>query len=251
VFIREVELLAKLNHPCVVRVLGWAFPDGSHAAQIHTEYAPSGSLKRLLADVKNGLARSFWNPTGIGILICGIVLGMRYIHLSGVIHRDLKPGNILLNEKGHPLIADFGASRLMCDDTTATAGYGTVYYSAPELIEEGVTTTMKSDVFAFGLLLYEIIVGSPVFSDSDGIFGVIRRLRAKDLPPIPLKCGLLINDVICRCWSMNPDDRPSFSDILARFEAHDFSLLPNANADALRDYCGAIREWERMEGIPQ
>jgi hypothetical protein len=124
-------------------------------------------------------------------------------------------------------------------------------YSAPELFEEGVIATAMSDVFSFGLLLYEIIVGWPVFPESDGPFVVIRRFRTRDFPAIPAKYGSLMQLLISRCWSMNPDDRPSFPRILALFQLHNFSLLPNADVTEIRDYCEAILEWERKMGIPQ
>jgi serine/threonine protein kinase len=251
VFAREVKFLAQLNHRCVLRILGWTLPDGSQTAQIHTEYAANGSLNRLLADVKNGIIRPFWSATGLGIMICGIVLGMRYIHSRSIIHQDLKPANILLNGEGHPLIGDFGASRLEREDAAETSHCATAYYAAPEMFEEGGGPTLNSDVFSFGLLAYEMIVGSPVFPVSHGPLSVIGRLRARELPPIPLKCGPLMQDVIFRCWSMKPNDRPSFGEILAQFQVHDFAILPNADAGAIRDYFAAIREWERKAGIPQ
>jgi serine/threonine protein kinase len=250
-FLREIESLAQLNHPCVLRICGWAFPDGSHSAQIQTEYAANGSLKRLLSDLKMGMTHCFWNPTGRALLICGIVLGMRYIHWSGIIHGDLKPGNILIDEHGRPLIGDFGASRLECDEATQTGKCGTLYYSAPELFEEGVTATAKSDVFSFGLVLYEMLVGSPVFSVSDSPFEVIERLQNGKLPVIPSKCGSLMQDLIPRCWSKDPNERPSFGDILALFQAHDFALFSSAKAATVRAYCADIREWEGKAEIPQ
>jgi serine/threonine protein kinase len=234
-----------------LRILGWTLADGLHAAQIQTEYAVNGSLKRLLADVENGVIRPFWNATGLGILICGIALGMIYIHSRGIIHQDLKPGNILLNGVGERLIGDFGASRLERDDAVQTSSSATVYYAAPELFEKRGGPTLKSDVFSFGLLAYEMLVGSPVFPVLDGPLSVIRRLRAADFPPIPPKCGSVMQDVIARCWAMKPNDRPSFNDILRQFEVQDFAIFPNADARAIREYYAAIREWELNSRIPQ
>jgi hypothetical protein len=86
-FEREVESLVQLQHPCIVRIFGWspatAFCDG----EIHMEYAPNGSVATLLSNDRDS---KFWTPTRIGILICDIVLGMRYVHSKGILHRDLK-----------------------------------------------------------------------------------------------------------------------------------------------------------------
>jgi serine/threonine protein kinase len=248
-FIREAEILARLNHPCVLRIVGWASPDSSHDAQIHTEYATNGSLDLVLDKVRKDCLRRFWNPTGIGIIICGIVLGMRYIHCSGVIHRDLKPANILFDEKGYPMISDFGACRLQTEDATPTPESGTIYYSAPELYKEDYIPTPKCDVFSFGLILYEVLVRSPVFSPSEQPLPVLRRLRARDFPAVPAHCGRFMQALIPRCWK-GPQDRPSFFEIFSLFRSHRFEIVPNANAGEIEAFCDAILEWERRAGIP-
>jgi serine/threonine protein kinase len=250
--IREISSLAQLNHPNVLRIFGWTFANSSHSAEIQTEYAPNGSLDRLLGNLGAGETRpSFWNPTGIGIVICGIVVGMRYVHSRGLIHGDLKPANILLNEKGHPLICDFGSSRFESDAATPLPDTGTVCYAAPEQYLEGAALTSKVDIFSFGLLLYEVLVGSPVFSSSDPPFTVIRRLRTRDLPTVPPRLGPLMQDLIGRCWEPNPESRPSFHDILCLFRDHQFKILQSAAASDIQGFCEAILEWERRSGIRQ
>jgi aurora kinase len=251
VLIREVEHLSRLNHPNVLRIVGWAFEDSSHSAEIQTEYMANGSLDRVFDQVRRGEPPAFWNATGIGILICGIVLGMRYIHMCGVIHRDLKPGNILLNEKGHPLIGDFGGSRLESDEATPSGECGTVCYAAPEQYVENAVQTAKMDVFSFGLIVYELLVGSPVFSPSDSPFTVIRRLRDEDLAEIPVSCGSMMGDLISRCWRRNPEDRPSFDEIFSQFRAHGFNIVANAVSGEIEDFCDAILEWEHHAGLVQ
>jgi serine/threonine protein kinase len=250
--VRELVALATLNHPNVLRIIGWTFRDRSHSAEIQTEYAPNGSLAQLLWKLGQGqICPLFWTPTGIGIIICGIVLGMRYIHGRGIIHGDLKPGNILLNEKGHPLIADFGSSRFQSDHATPLPDTGTVRYAAPERFSEGAVLTSKIDVFSFGLILYELVVGSPVFPPSDSQFDVIRRLRARALPAVPPRYGPLMQDLIGRCCETDPDSRPSFQDILDLFRREEFQILLNAVPSDIRDFCDAILEWEVRSGIRQ
>jgi serine/threonine protein kinase len=251
VFIREVQALAALNHPCVLKILGWALPDKSTRSQIHTEYATNGSLDQILSEVKRGERRKFANPTGMGIIICGIVLGMRYVHWSGVVHRDLKPSNILLNEHGQPLISDFGSSRFQSDDATPTPDTGSVHYAAPELYEDEIQLTAKCDVFSFGLILYEILSGTPVFDATELPFPIIRRLRMRDLPKVPISWYPVMRELIPQCWRPNPNDRPSFWEIFARFRAHDFELLADSEPEKVRDFCGGVLDWERKAGMPQ
>jgi serine/threonine protein kinase len=249
--VREVEALAQLNHPCVLRLLGFSLPHGSTSSQIHFEYARNGSLDRVLVETRHGYARSFWNGTGIGIIICGIVLGMRYVHWCRVVHRDLKPGNIFLDENGHALIGDFGSSRIDYDDGTPTGGCecGSVHYAAPELFEEGASGTEASDVFSFGLILYEVLVGSAVFCSSLPPLEVVRRRRVGWMPRIPATCGGVLSDLIARCWSPAPQTRPSFQDILSLFQRHSFRVFPNADALQIDKYYQGILEWERSEGL--
>jgi serine/threonine protein kinase len=249
VFIREVENLAKLKHPCVLRIRGYAFPVRSIRAEIHMEYAERGSLKDVLWRVNRKLLPTFWNPTGIGILVCGIVLGMRYVHSEGIIHRDLKPSNILVNRDGHALIGDFGTSRSVDDASTFTDGAGTLHYTAPELYEEGAACTTKCDLFSFGLVLYELLVGEPVFDTSELPFPVIRRLRAGDLPAVPSRYGSLIQQLIPACWKMNPGDRPSFDEVYRLIRGKGFAVVPGANGTAVRRYCEEILAWETRTGL--
>jgi serine/threonine protein kinase len=248
-FIREVVALVQLNHPCVVRICKWALPDGHNEAQIHMEYAEGRSLAYMLQLVNADLRREFWTPTRKGIIVCGIVLGMRCVHSRGIIHRDLKPSNILLNGKGQPMIADFGTSWMVYDDATPSGGPGTICYAAPEMYEEAETWTNKCDVFSFGLVLYEILTGGPVFHPSEPPFQIIRRLRAQDLPHLPSERGAFMQTLIQECWQQDHENRPSFQDILARFQTVDFAILPAADANEIGDFCRVVLDWERQAGL--
>jgi serine/threonine protein kinase len=248
-FVREVETLVKLNHPCVLRILKWALPQATRGGEIHMELAEHGSLEAVLEQVNSYRAPVFWNSTGIGIIICGIVLGMRYVHSRGIIHRDLKPSNILFNSKDRPLIADFGASWIVKDDATQSGGVGTIHYAAPEMYQDDVIVTTKCDVFSFGLVLYEILTGKPVFHPSQLPFGVIRRLRAGDFPELPSDLGTTMQNLLRKCWANDPEMRPSFAEIFAVFKSDDFAILPDANAGKIDEFCTAVVRWEEQAGI--
>jgi TPR repeat protein len=248
-FLRELETLIKLNHPCILRILGYVLPhkdtnDEESMAEIRTEFTENGSLKSVLKGGKEGRIPAFWNPTGIGIIICGIVLGMRFVHSSGFIHRDLKPGNILLNEHGESLIADFGTTRPdQCNDTP-TPETGSVHYAAPEQYQDEIECTNKVDVFAFGLILYEILVGCAVFPSSMEAFPVMRLLREGAMPTIPEKCGCFMQNLIPRCWSINPANRPSFNEILNEIQAANLEIIPGADPERIRDFLIGVLAWE-------
>jgi serine/threonine protein kinase len=248
-FFREIETQIKLNHPCILRILGFVIVKTFRGAEIHTEFAENGSLESVLKDVAEGKFQSFWNPTGIGIIICGIVLGMRFVHSSGFIHRALDPSNILINGDGKPLISDFETSLPQEFEGMWTPEPGSIHYTAPEHYRDEIECTNKVDVFSFGLILYEILVGSAVFPASmnaspTGPLPVMRLLLKGEMPTIPDTCGSFMKNMISRCWSMNPANRPSFDDILNEFQAQNFQIIPDADPDALRTFVWGVIAWE-------
>jgi serine/threonine protein kinase len=248
--VRELETLIQLNHPCILRISGyvphmsrWANQQAP-IAEIHIEFAENGSLESVFKRSGEGRAPGFRNPNGIGIIIGGIVLGMRFVHSSGFVHRDLKPGNILLNEHGEALIADFGTTRRIEHDYTWTPEGGSVHYAAPEQYQDEIECTNKIDVFAFGLILYEILVGSAVFPASMEPLPVMRRSLKGEMPVIPDKCGTFMKNLIPRCWSMKPQDRPSFDDILNEFQAQNLEIVPEADSELIRNFLCGVLAWE-------
>jgi serine/threonine protein kinase len=112
-FFREIAFLAELNHPRILRILGWSFPSESTDAEIRTEYADNGSLRSVFKRVQRESKFDFWNGTGKEIIICGLVLAMKFVHSYEIVPRDLKPSNILISDHGQ---ADFGTSRYEWDD---------------------------------------------------------------------------------------------------------------------------------------
>jgi serine/threonine protein kinase len=212
------------------------------------EFARHGSLKEVLEKMNSGEKLPFWNPTGIGILLCGFVLGMRYVHSRQILHLDLKPSNILVNGKGHALVGDFGSS-LPLSDANRSEEMPTVHYAAPELYKEGAKPTTKCDVFSFGLVLYELLVRKPVFDPSEHPFAVIRRLRGREFPDIPGETGSVMTKLIRSCWEMDPKARPSFQQILTLFESRGFEILPGADPIALGNFCATVTRWEARAGI--
>lgn len=128
---------------------------------IITEYATNGSLSEIIELEKSGLSPSEWCPTKKLIIIYGIASGMAYMHSHKVIHRDLKPQNVLLDEFLNPKISDFGLSKItdflsISMNIQSQRGLkGTPIYMAPEiLLNENYSTA--SDVYAFAFVLYEL-----------------------------------------------------------------------------------------------
>jgi serine/threonine protein kinase len=193
--------------------------------------------------------KGFWNATRIGIVICDMVLGMRFVHFHGIVHSDLKPSNVLICENGRALIGDFGSSHFERYDATLSGVSATEYYAAPELIFENSEPTRKVDVWGFGVTLYEMFAGHALFPTSLSSFDVIRKVQDHYRPSIPPQCGEYLSELIRRCWSDDPASRPSFDDILREFQAREFAILPYADSAQLQVAVDAVLQWELNAGV--
>jgi NIMA (never in mitosis gene a)-related kinase len=147
---REIAILARLNHPCVLRLLAFRPPTASDAALlIATDRmrpgAPAFDPER--------------SPTAAAKIVVRIALGMSYLHSQSVIHYGLKSANILVDQAMRPRICDFGLSKVCGFDATQILERGTPLYMAPEMHTE-VRYGSPVDVFAWDCTAYELITGS-------------------------------------------------------------------------------------------
>ena len=155
-FENEVQITLKLDHPNVVR--GFAgFPTGSEAF-LALEYCAGGTLDQLLLEKgRMELARSLE-------LVLDVAKGLMYTHEKRVLHRDVKPANVFLDDKGRAKLGDFGTGMYMAEDSDERVG--TAFYMAPEIFEGG-TSTQRSDIYSLGVLAYEVLTGvRPFLGDS-------------------------------------------------------------------------------------
>jgi TPR repeat protein/serine/threonine protein kinase len=238
---REATIHKMMNHPLIVKY----FPTPlNQSPAIITEFALNGSLRNHLSDHNNPDFSLLNYPTKIAKIIAGIVLAMRYIHSKGVIHRNLTPDNILLDCNWKVRIADFGRSTLTNtiippDEKLGVDGH----YLAPECYDGKIGP--ENDIFSFGLILYELVVRKPVFSESwtqeDVVGEVVLRDSWRDIPDYVFpKTAELIRD----CWTANHWERPCFSEILDRLEEMRFKLIEKVNSSQVMAFVKEIKEWE-------
>jgi beta-lactam-binding protein with PASTA domain/tRNA A-37 threonylcarbamoyl transferase component Bud32 len=175
-FIREARAAARLSHPNVVPV----YDQGADAGSVFLvmEYVAGRTLRDLLHEhgrLSPGQALDVLEP---------VLAALEAAHLAGLVHRDVKPENVLLADDGRIKVADFGLARAVeAANLTATAGLlmGTVGYLAPEQVERGGSDP-RSDVYAAGILLYELLTGAPPYVGETALAVAYRHVH-EDVPP--------------------------------------------------------------------
>lgn len=215
-FRREGRTAARLSHPNIVQVYdaGEDEFEGRETSYIVMEYLPGGDLKDLI-DEKGTLEDGELARIGEQV-----AAGLSHAHERGVVHRDIKPHNILLDDRGRPKLTDFGIARALDATTshaTRTGSYlGTALYSSPEQLQ-GEKVTFKSDVYSLGATLYQAATGEPPFTGSP--ISVASQHVSKP-PPRPTELNAAIGGeleaLILACLAKDPEDRPSASEVRSR-----------------------------------
>ena len=213
-FRREGRTAARLSHPNIVQVYdaGEDELDGRQASYIVMEYVPRGDLKALL-DQKGPLSEKELARIG-----ADVASGLAHAHEKGIVHRDIKPQNILLDSYGRPKLSDFGIARAL-DATyaTRTGSYlGTALYSSPEQLK-GEKVMPKSDVYSLGVTLYQAAVGATPFR---GTPIEVASQHVSQTPPEPSVLGADLSSgveaLILDCLRKNPDRRPTAEEVHER-----------------------------------
>jgi serine/threonine protein kinase len=223
IFLREVEILAKIEHETLVRFRGWVPPDEANPPAILTEFMPRGSLQSMMGGATNG--RRSW---GLGmpqtfIVLYGTAIGMMVLHQNGVLHGNLKPSNILLNDNLEAKITDFGISNGIDPGASLlkSMSVGTLPYIAPEIFKES-RYSWPSDVYAFGILVYILVtLMDPFPGESDPLL-IRRKVVQGERPTIPNGMRKNWRTLITKCWSQDPYDRPAFEEIVSEMGSAGF-----------------------------
>ncbi len=200
VFIRqfrsEAQVVASLNSPHVVDVYDWGV-DGQ--AYLVTEYLGGGSLRSILASGRT------LSPSQVLLVALDACRGLDHAHSRGLVHRDVKPANLLFGEDGRLRIADFGLAAAMAGDAAGSGLAGTARYASPEQAR-GQAVDGRSDVYALALCIVEAVTGHLPFVEST-VAGTLRAREGRDVP-IPDVLGPLA-PVVARAGAAHPDKRPT------------------------------------------
>jgi hypothetical protein len=200
-FHREAEALGAIDHPNIVRVLDYGA--SSEGPFIVMELVSGGTLRDLMR------ARGRLDQYAAAQMAAAIADGLEAAHLRGVLHRDLKPDNVLLDAEGRPKIADFGIARLAAATAITRTGelLGTPQYLSPEQMS-GDVVDERADVYALGVIMYEMLTGTQPTGGTTPSEIVSRRLRVDPRPPSRLVAlAPAINALVVRALARDPARR--------------------------------------------
>ena len=202
-FVLEAKAAASLDHQNIVRVIDFGIEEGSY--QMVMEFVEGESLKDVL---------DRWRPmqTDFALAIVHQVCrGLEHAHAKGIVHRDIKPGNIMLTKTGLAKVTDFGLAKLTQSNSTQTAAdsiLGTPLYMSPEQAF-GESVDQRSDLFSLGTVLYELITGRQPFA-SENYMGVIQNIINKEIPAVRelnVNVSPEIENIVMRALAKDRDRR--------------------------------------------
>ncbi|MFK0253018.1 Stk1 family PASTA domain-containing Ser/Thr kinase [Streptomyces sp. NPDC090445] len=226
-FIREAKSVARLAHPNVVA----AFDQGTDGPYTYLamEYVSGCTLRDVLRE------RGALQPRAALDILEPVLAALGAAHRAGFVHRDMKPENVLIGDDGRVKVADFGLVRSV-DAVTSTTGavLGTVSYLAPEQIENGVTDT-RVDVYACGVVLYEMLTGDKPHPGGTPAEVLYRHLHEDVPPPSAVVPGLpvALDELVAQATARTPDLRPYDAAALLGLVLDARSRLADAELDAV------------------
>ncbi|RMG15253.1 MAG: serine/threonine protein kinase [Planctomycetota bacterium] len=215
---REARLAARLDHPALVRVEGLGVQEGRPFLVM--EYVPGGTLQARLA-------RGPLPPERARSIACALARGLHHAHERGVLHRDVKPANVLLDRDGAPRLTDFGLARPLQRRLPQGRGLtltregdllGTPSYMAPEqALGESGRVDRRTDVYGLGATLYAMLTGRPPFAGGTWLRVLADVVHVAPRPPSERARGLdpCLESVCLRCLAKAPTERYASAHALA------------------------------------
>ncbi|MBL9146656.1 MAG: protein kinase [Verrucomicrobiaceae bacterium] len=214
----EAKVMADLVHPGIMPI--YQYGEHTGVPWISMALCSRGSLAQ-----RKDEYRSEWER--IAELMVSLAEAVAFAHARGVLHRDLKPGNVLFDDESRAFLSDFGLAKIVSEhsDLTRTISLvGTPHYLAPELINNAGQATTASDVYALGAILYELLAGKPVF-DGQNVAAILKQIGESDPAPFASDVPRDLATITLKCLSKLPAKRyasaQSLADDLKRWLANE------------------------------
>ncbi|RIA83200.1 hypothetical protein C1645_473403 [Glomus cerebriforme] len=212
-FTDEMEILKDLDHEHIVQYIG--FERNEEAINIFLEYVNGGSIGtclRIYGAFKEPVVRSFTRQ---------ILLGLQYLHNKGILHRDIKADNILVDEEGCCKISDFGISKksdhaLAYDHNSNMSLQGTIFWMAPEVFASTKGYSAKVDIWSLGCVVLEMFAGERPWNNLTDLAAMFKLGSEKKAPPIreDIVMSSEARNFLDQCFIIEPDDRPTAKQLL-------------------------------------
>lgn len=215
--ISERQILTNItHHPNIVKLF-YALQDNNKFYLI-LEYIPGGELFHHLASPNNTLGNVFLEDD-VAFYAAEMALGLKHLHDLGIVYRDLKPENCLLNSSGHLVLTDFGLSKSIRNDDNCRSIIGTPEYMAPEILK-GEEYDYSVDWWSLGCVIYDMMVGKPPFTGNS--HAAIQKKILKNKVQFPHYFSLDAKDLLNKLLQKSPSKRFSVTDNWEKFKNHRF-----------------------------
>jgi eukaryotic-like serine/threonine-protein kinase len=231
-FRREASSAAALSHPNIVAIFDRGEWNGTY--YIAMEYVAGRSLKTIVRE------QGPLDPVAAIDVVVQILRAARFAHRRGVIHRDLKPHNVIIDEEGRARVTDFGIARAGASDMTLTGSImGTAQYLSPEQAQ-GFAVSATSDLYSVGVILYELLTGVVPFEGETAVAIAVKQVSAEPRPPSELNPALpySLDAIVLRALAKDPTQRYADADELIaalQYEREALPALSGAGAVAVPD----------------
>ena len=243
-FNKFVHVISQLQHRAILSFIA------SDPVEPKIVWAPwRASLSDILrmeshSDFEAEETPATWDLTKKVICTIGIAAALAYTHSQHVVHRNVRPESIYLDEKLWPLLAGFEHARFLEEDEKKMRTLGEPLYMAPEVMA-GDSYDYAADVYSFAMTVYHIVTGEPPFvGESRGSPSrILRMLMVGDRPTIPPDVNPWFGDLISSCWSQMPEERPSMADVLkgiCKTRTIQMVVADGADGDEIEDYCARL-----------
>lgn len=206
-FRNEAHVMASLTHPGILPL----FQYGQHAG------VPWFSMPLCASSLAQRRTNYHGQWRRTAELMAGLADATAFAHAHGVLHRDIKPGNVLFDDQGQSFLSDFGLAKLASDDqqlTRSISVIGTPHYLAPEVIKASSSASTSSDVYALGAILYELLAGRPVF-DAASVPAILRLIAEEEPSGLPHNVPRDLATIALKCLSKDASSRYASAQALA------------------------------------